>query len=59
LLNIKEFLPKGDVAPFEYASPQIIEMLINLRKVDFLKEFEEELYNDAVRSGDVKFQTEP
>lgn len=59
LLNIKEFLPKGDVAPFEYASPQIIEMMINLRKVDFLKEFEEELYNDAVRSGDVKFQTEP
>ena len=35
LLNIKEFLPKGDVAPFEYASPQIIEMMINLRKVDF------------------------
>ena len=23
------------------------------------REFEEELYNDAVRSGDVKFYTEP
>ena len=59
LLNIKEYLPKGEVAPYEYASPQIIEMLINLRKIDFLKKFEEDLYNDAVRNGDVKFQAEP
>ena len=48
LLNIKEYLPAGSV-----------EMLTNRRKVEFLKKFEEELYNDAVRSGDVKFYTEP
>ena len=59
LLNIKEFLPKGEIAPFEYASPQIVEMLTNLRRVEFLRKFEEELYNDAVSRGDVKFQTEP
>lgn len=59
LLNIKESLPVGSVAPYDYASPQIMEMLINQRKVDFLKTFEEELYNDAVRGGDVKFYTEP
>lgn len=59
LLNIKEYLPIGSVEPYDYAGPQIVEMLINLRKVDFLKKFEEELYNDAVKSGDVKFYTEP
>ena len=59
LLNIKEYLSVGSVAPYDYASPQITEMLINQRKVDFLKTFEEELYNDAVRGGDVKFYTEP
>jgi len=59
LLNIKEYLPVGGVAPYDYASTQIVEMLTNLRKVEFLKKFEEELYNDAVRSGDVKFYTEP
>ena len=55
LLNIKEYLPVGGVAPYDYAGPQIIEMLINLRKVEFLKKFEDDLYNDAVRSGDVKY----
>ena len=59
LLNIKEYLPAGSVAPYDYASAQIVEMLTNRRKVEFLKKFEEELYNDAVRSGDVKFYTEP
>ena len=59
LLNIKEYLPVGSVAPYDYASAQIVEMLTNRRKVEFLKKFEEELYNDAVRSGDVEFYTEP
>ena len=59
LLNIKEYLPEGSVAPYDYASSQITEMLINQRKVDFLKTFEEELYKDGIRGGDVKFFTEP
>ena len=54
-----EYLPVGSVAPYDYASAQIVEMLTNRRKVEFLKKFEEELYNDAVRSGDVEFYTEP
>lgn len=59
LLNIKEYLSEGSVAPYDYASSQITEMLINQRKVDFLKTFEEELYKDGIRGGDVKFYTEP
>ena len=59
LLNIKEYLPEGSVVPYDYASSQITEMLINQRKVDFLKTFEEELYKDGIRGGDVKFFTEP
>ncbi|MEG1748131.1 MAG: peptidyl-prolyl cis-trans isomerase [Tannerellaceae bacterium] len=59
LLNIKEYLPVGSVEPYEYADPQIMEMLINQRRVEFLRNFEEELYNDAVKGGDVKFTVEP
>lgn len=59
LLNIKEYLPVGSVAPYDYASPQIIEMLTNLRKVEFLKKFEDDLYKDGVKSGNVKFSDEP
>lgn len=59
LLNIKEYLPAGSVAPYDYISPQIKEMLINQQKVEFIRDFEEELYNDAIRNGVVKFKTEP
>ena len=54
-LNIAEHLLAGNVAPYEYAEPQIEEMMINKRKVEFLRNFEEELYRDAVRKGDVVF----
>lgn len=58
LLNIEEYVAKGKIAPFEYASTQISDMLVNQRKVQFLKNFEEELYNDAIRGGNVVFSTE-
>lgn len=57
-LNISEYVLAGNVAPYEYADIQIQEMIINKRKVDFLKNFEEELYRDAVRNGDVVFSHE-
>ena len=59
LLNIKEYLPVGDVAPYDYAGARIMEMLVNQRKVEFLRNFEDELYNDAIRNGNVKFYSEP
>ncbi|MDR1644820.1 MAG: peptidyl-prolyl cis-trans isomerase [Tannerellaceae bacterium] len=55
LLNIKEYLPIGSLTPYEYAEPQIIEMLINQRKMEFLRNFEEDLYQDAIKRGDVVF----
>lgn len=54
-LNISRYLLAGSVAPYDYARPQIEEAIINMRKVDFLRNFEEELYRDAVRKGDVTF----
>ena len=54
-LNISEYLLAGNIAPYEYADAQIQEMMINKRKMDFLKTFEEELYQDAIRKGEVIF----
>ncbi len=59
LLNIKEYIPEGSTAPYDFAGPQIKEMLVNQRKVEFLRNFENDLYNDAIRKGNVKFYTEP
>jgi len=52
-LNISEYLLPGNITPYEYADAQIQEMMINQRKMDFLYTFEEELYLDAVRKGEV------
>lgn len=58
LLNISDYLLKGNIAPYEYVGPQIQEMLINQRKVDFIKTFEENLYKDGVRKGEAVFYDE-
>lgn len=59
LLNIAEYLVPGQTEPYESASPRIVEMLVNQRKVDFLRNFEDELYNEAVQKGKVIFPVEP
>ncbi len=57
-LNIKEYLLPGDQAPFEHVKPVIKEVLVNQRKMDFLKTVEDDLYNKAVEKGQVKFYME-
>jgi hypothetical protein len=52
-LNIAEYLLPGNIAPYEYVDVQIQEMMINQRKMDFLNNFEDELYREAVRKGEV------
>jgi hypothetical protein len=56
-LNIADYLLSGNIAPYEYADAQIQELMINNRKMDFLRNFEEELYQDAMRKGEVIFFT--
>lgn len=57
-LNIKEYLPVGSVAPYDYAVPEIKDILINRRKLEFLKNFENELYHDALKKGQVTYYFE-
>ena len=56
---VKNVLPSGEKEPYEYAGPRIEEMLVNQHKVEYLRNFEDELYDDAIRSGDVQFHSEP
>ena len=58
-LNISEYLPAGSVAPFEYSKPEIRDILISQRKLEFLKNFENDLYNDALKKGKVTYYFEP
>ena len=57
-LNISDRLLVGNEAPFDYVKTQILSMLVNQRKINFLRDFGEQLYIDAVKSGNVKFISE-
>ena len=51
LLNIQETLLIGNSAPYEFAEPMVKELLINQKRLNFIKSIEEDLYNDADRKS--------
>ena len=57
-LNISDRLLVGGIAPFDYVQTQIQSMLVNRRKIDYLNDFGERLYKEAVKNGSVKFVSE-
>jgi len=57
-LDISDRQLVGNVAPLDYVQTQIQNMLVNRRKIDFLRDFGEKLYLDAVKNGSVKFVKE-
>jgi len=54
-LNITDYLLPGDNAPYEYVKATIREILLNQRKIDFLKKTEDELYQRALNKGEIQF----
>lgn len=55
LLNITEYKVRGEVMPYDFAKTQIQEILANSNRLDFNRELEENLYNDAEKSGEIKW----
>lgn len=54
LLNVKEILFAGEREPFDYAKEIVKDMIINQKRLDFLRDFEQDLYQTAVNKGMVK-----
>ena len=46
-LHIEEYLGKGEQQPLEFAQEEIKEILINLKRVDFVNRVKEDLYRQA------------
>ena len=44
---IKDYVEKGVIAPLVYAKPKIKDILINKRKVNYLRDLETKIFNDA------------
>lgn len=51
MLYIDSYRLAGDVMPYEFAKPRITEILLNELRVDFNKELEQSLYEEAVSEG--------
>ncbi|MEG1616623.1 MAG: peptidylprolyl isomerase [Bacteroidales bacterium] len=59
-LNINESVSAGNEQPFEYALPQVKEVVLNQKRKTFIREMSRELYDEAIRHDKVKFyRTEP
>jgi hypothetical protein len=52
--RIIDFKLPGESAPLEFVKQEIRDILLNKRKMDFLKQLEESIYNEAVIQNDVE-----
>jgi hypothetical protein len=52
--RILEYRLPGDAAPLEYVRQEIRDILLNKRKMDFIKQLEESIYNEAVVQNEVE-----
>ena len=50
LFLVKEILKKGDMAPSEVTFPTIKNIIINQRKLEFVKKFKKDIIQDAIKS---------
>ena len=46
-------MPKGDPLPLEYAKNEIREMIINLKRVEFINQMKRDLYREASENNDI------
>lgn len=49
VIAIKGYMLPGTQAPIEFVTPRIRSMIINQRKLDFLREIKDSLYKDALK----------
>lgn len=55
LLKIESFRTIGQTEPFDMARPKIANIMMNKKKADFIASFEDELYEDAIKKGNIVF----
>ena len=51
LFYVKNFLKKGEISPYEVFKPTIKNIILNRRKLDFIKKFEKDILQDAIKTN--------
>ena len=55
LLHIEEYVGEGEVKPYDLARHDIVDLLANYRKVELMNKVKQDLYNDSVEEGRIKY----
>ncbi len=55
LLHIEEYMMKGEEKPYDLARHEIIDLLANSRRVEFMNKVKKDLYNQSVEMGRIKY----
>ena len=55
LLHIDEYISKGEEKPYDLARHEIINLLANKRKVEFMNNVKKDLYNQSMEMGRIKY----
>ena len=55
LLNITDYQLAGSEAPLVFVQEKVRTILYNQRKLNYIKSFESEIYNDALKNGDITY----
>ena len=58
LVNIQDYKLLNELAPIQYVENNIKNLILNKRKIDFLKQVEENVYKEGVRQNKFKIYTE-
>ncbi len=58
LVNIQDYKLKNELAPVEYVESNIKNLILNKRKIEFLKQIEENVYKEGIRQNKFKIYTE-
>jgi len=51
ILYVDDSVEKGDTAPFEYIRPVVVNVMLNTRKTEFIRQFEQDLRKKASDEG--------
>ena len=54
-LHVEDFMAQGEKMPIEYAKSEIKNILINLKRVEFIKRIKEDLYRKASDRNDITY----
>lgn len=58
LVSIQDYKLQNDLAPIEYVENNIKNLILNKRKIEFLKQVEENVYKEGVRQNKFKIYNE-